>query len=172
MSTPPSAPDRFRRLLTLLGVLWLILAGAILSFQLGGPAAIEIEWVTETEFETAGFNIYRGDSPDGDFAQINERLIPSQGDPASGYTYTYRDRGVVPGRTYFYRLEEVELDNSRSSYDVGSGVDPVMETWATLLAAVSMIVGLFLLTLSRRQEHSVWKPARSQDLTQMSSGEY
>lgn len=172
MATRHAAPDRSKFFLLLLGALWLVLAGAILYTQLAGPAEIEIEWVTETEFETAGFNIYRSESPAGSFVQINERLIPSQGDPAAGSAYAFLDRGVMAGQTYYYRLEEVEFNNSRSSYDVGSGTDPVMELWAVLLAAASVIVGLFLLTMSLRQERSEWKQAKSQDLTQMSSGEY
>lgn len=166
------AQDNSKRILLLLGMLWLILGAAILYAQLSGPAEIEIAWVTETEFETAGFNIFRSDDPDGEYSQINDQLVPSQGDPASGFSYTYMDSGVEPGRTYYYRLQEVEFDNSRQFYDVGSGVDPVIEPWAIILAAVSLVVGLFLLAIGLRPEKDVWMQSRPQDLTQMSSGEY
>ena len=76
--------------------------------QVAGSPSIEVEWETETEFETAGYNIYRSDSEDGEFVKINQRLIPSKADPTSGAQYTYIDSDIIPGNTYFYRLEDVE----------------------------------------------------------------
>jgi hypothetical protein len=131
--------------LLLLGVLWLLLGGYILYAQFSRPAMIQIEWQTETEFNTAGFNIYRSDTPDGEFVQINPQLIPSQADPASGASYLYEDDQVEAGRTYFYKLEDVEYSNVRQQHDVIAGEAPTVELWALVLAAISLVLGLALI---------------------------
>lgn len=73
---------------------------------------IIISWSTATEFETAGYFIYRSLAPDGDYERINDGLIPSSGDAVSGADYSYTDRDVLPGFTYYYILEEVEMGGS------------------------------------------------------------
>lgn len=144
---------RPERIFLLLGLLWLGLAVAILVTQLVTPPKIEIRWVTETEFETAGFNIYRSEAADGEFVQINETLIPSASDPASGSSYQYVDEDVEAGKTYYYRLEDVEYDSSSQQHEVLSRAVPRIESWAVILAAVCALVGVFLLgnQLRRRE---------------------
>ncbi|MCA9979898.1 MAG: hypothetical protein KDD89_03680 [Anaerolineales bacterium] len=134
-------------LLLFIGVLWLLLGGYILYAQFSRPAVIQIDWQTETEFDTAGFNIFRSDSPEGEFVQINEQLIPSQADPASGASYTYVDTNVEAGQTYFYKLEDVEYSNVRQQHDTIAGQAPTVEVWALILAAVSLVLGLALIAM-------------------------
>ena len=172
MATQEVTQKPNNRLLIILGILWLLLAGGIVYSQLSGPASIEIEWVTETEFETAGFNLYRSEEPDGEFVQINDQLIPSEGDPASGASYSYADKSVIPNQAYYYQLEEVEYDNSRERYDVGAGQSNTWEWWVLLLVGISVIVGLFLLITAYRQEKKTWGHPEPQDPPQMSSGKY
>jgi hypothetical protein len=81
-----------------------LLAGCDCSQQ-----AVTIRWTTESEFNTAGFNLYRSANEDGPFtAKVNDRLIPARDDPALGGEYVYTDTQVVAGGTYYYQLEEVE----------------------------------------------------------------
>jgi hypothetical protein len=70
---------------------------------------IELEWTTATETDTAGFNLYRGERPEGPFVKINDAMIPSSPDPLVGGQYHYSDHDVVPGKTYYYQLEDVEF---------------------------------------------------------------
>ena len=70
---------------------------------------IIIRWSTETEVNTAGFNVYRGPSEDGPWEKINQRLIPGSPDPLRGGSYVFTDTNVIAGVTYWYELEEVEL---------------------------------------------------------------
>jgi hypothetical protein len=74
--------------------------------QPGQP--IVIRWSTETEVNTAGFNLYRASREDGPWEKINERLIPGAPDPLRGGTYVFTDTEVIAGQTYWYELEEVE----------------------------------------------------------------
>ena len=70
---------------------------------------IVIRWSTETEVNTAGFNVYRAESEDGPWVKINPALIPGSPDPIRGGSYVFTDTNVLAGVTYWYDLEEIEL---------------------------------------------------------------
>ncbi len=70
---------------------------------------IFIRWSTETEVNTAGFNVYRSLSQEGPWEKINPRLIPGSPDPLRGGSYVFTDTNVIAGVAYWYELEEVEL---------------------------------------------------------------
>jgi len=71
-----------------------------------------VEWTTESEVDVAGFNLYRSESPDGPYVKTNPALIPGASDPLLGGKYTYTDTNVVAGQTYYYKLEDVDLDGT------------------------------------------------------------
>jgi hypothetical protein len=75
------------------------------------PRAIVLRWETATELDNLGFNLYRAESADGPFTQINASLIPSLVPPGSptGAEYIFRDRTAQPGVKYFYKLESVDV---------------------------------------------------------------
>lgn len=135
--------------LIFLGVAWLVLGGVIFTYQYNRQPTIVIEWQTESEYNTAGFNVYRSADPAGEFVQINSQLIPSQGDTTSGASYQYEDTQIEWGQLYYYKLEDVEYSNVRQQHDVIS--DKVeFEWWVLLLVAVSLLIGLILLSTGIR----------------------
>ncbi len=71
---------------------------------------ITIRWSTETEVNTAGFNVWRSLNEDGPWEKINPRLIPGSPDPVRGGSYAFTDTQVIAGVTYWYELEEIELN--------------------------------------------------------------
>jgi hypothetical protein len=76
-------------------------------------APVRVTWKTETEMNTAGFNLYRGTSPDGPFeTRVNAELIPPSSDPLTGKEYTYVDSSAQGGVTYYYELQEVERNGT------------------------------------------------------------
>ncbi len=75
----------------------------------GGDGYIGVEWETASEIDNAGFNIHRGLGKEGPSAQLNEGLIPAQGDELQGASYSLIDEDVTPGLTYYYWLEDVDL---------------------------------------------------------------
>lgn len=79
-------------------------------------AVVVVEWKTASELDTAGFNLYRSDSPDGAFERVNEALIPASIDPLTGGSYSYEDQNALPETVYYYQLEEVQTDGSSSRY--------------------------------------------------------
>ncbi len=82
-----------------------------LSYFAADPADAQVvlRWETESEVENAGFNIYRSESIDGPFTQINESLIPAQGTPTEGAFYEFTDTDVQNRKTYYYKLEDIDF---------------------------------------------------------------
>ena len=73
---------------------------------------VRIEWMTESEVHTLGFNLLRQDLTDPENGQIiNEQLILAQGSPISGTSYHYMDRDIQPGNYYIYHLQEINNNN-------------------------------------------------------------
>jgi len=76
------------------------------------PSLVIVEWTTESEVDLAGFNLYRSESPAGPYVKVNTALIPGASDPLLGGQYAYTDTNVVAGQTYYYKLEDVDLDGT------------------------------------------------------------
>jgi hypothetical protein len=77
-----------------------------------GDREVTLIWRTESEVDTAGFNIYRGivrrgKSGTTEMEKINDALIPANGSATSGSEYTYIDENAKNGVTYIYQLEDV-----------------------------------------------------------------
>jgi hypothetical protein len=148
------------RLYIILGLLWLGLAAVILVTEFRQPSTIVIEWETETEFDTAGFNIYRAEAVNADCAQlktdayeqINDVLIPSSADPASGAAYSYTDANVSAGQQYCYVLEDVEFGQQTEQHPPFIGETRQVQWPALLIAAVSVVAGLALLVTGIKRE--------------------
>ena len=77
--------------------------------------AVLLTWETATEADTAGFHLWRADSEAGIYARITQALVPSQGDATHGAAYAFTDSNVTAGATYFYKLEDVDLEG-RSTF--------------------------------------------------------
>lgn len=84
--------------------------------RLGSPARVLVTWETASEVGTAGFFLYRSESPDGPFSLLNETPILAVGDPLVGGDYSQEDREVVWGRRYYYQLEEIEESGGRNRH--------------------------------------------------------
>jgi hypothetical protein len=94
---------------------------------------VRVTWETASELDNVGFNLWRGVSPDGPDTKLNDLLIPSQslGNPG-GFTYTWDDDAdLVPGTTYYYWVEDVDVNNVATRHGPVS-VDFVVPTAVTL----------------------------------------
>ena len=67
-----------------------------------------IEWRTVSEINTEGFNLWCSQTEDGQYVKLNATLIPAQGSPTIGASYSYVDDTVANGATYYYKLEDVD----------------------------------------------------------------
>jgi len=121
------------------------------------PAAsmVTIEWSTASELNTAGFNLYRGTSPDGPFSQVNVNLIPASPDPLVGGSYVFTDTDVMAGQVYYYQLEDVEISGSASRHGPIEVKAERSENTDLLLAVGFLgaaIIGLVTLTPKRQAD--------------------
>lgn len=101
----------------------------------GAPGHISVAWATGSEINTAGFNLYRSDSAQGPYVRINSELIPASNDALAGANYQYLDENTVAGHTYYYQLEDVELNGASvrhpavevtAAYSAASGGEPLV----------------------------------------------
>lgn len=102
---------------------------------------IIIRWSTETEVNTAGFNVFRSLAEDGPWEKINLRLIPGSPDPLRGGSYVFTDTNVIAGVTYWYELEEIELSGQATRLERTSAT----AQRAGLLSGLQCASGLGLL---------------------------
>ena len=82
-----------------------------------GNRVITINWTTESEVDNAGFNIYRAEEENGEYIQINDSLISSEGSPTEGASYEVVDEDVMNRFTYYYKLEDIDLNGTSTMHD-------------------------------------------------------
>jgi hypothetical protein len=148
--------DRVRFALPALGIVWLLLAGLIVIVQLGRVPRIEITWLTETEFDTAGFNVWRSDSPQGEYQKLNDQLIPGAPDASAGAEYRFVDDQVESGKVYYYKLEDVAYDNSLVQHETISASAQGASRIALGMAFACALIGsvlIFSSAIGRTQEN-------------------
>jgi hypothetical protein len=144
-------------------LLWLLVGIAYLGAIVAGLLAwkgyqetsVLLEWTTASELDTAGFNVYRGQNPDGPYQKINRNLIPSSPDPITGGDYQYADNGVEPGQTYYYQLEEVEINGGTSRYgprEVEARVGGRGELIVALGLAITGLTGTIVMLRGRMRD--------------------
>ena len=85
-----------------------------------GNHSVTLIWVTETEIDNAGFNIYRAGA-DGVFVKINAEIIPAQGTSASGAVYQFVDSSAQNRQAYSYKLEDVDLNGAATQHGPVTG---------------------------------------------------
>lgn len=72
--------------------------------------AIEVSWNTASELDNLGFNVLRATAADGVQVKLNDSLIAAQAlGSAAGASYSFVDATALPGVTYFYWLESVDI---------------------------------------------------------------
>jgi hypothetical protein len=115
-----------------------------------------IRWSTESEVDTLGFMIFRGENEEGPFdVQVNEEEITSLGQVVSGADYQIVDRNVIPGTTYYYQLQEIQLDGNLEMYgpimNVAKRSGIVEMIFSVALLAALFIVGRKKMLTSREE---------------------
>jgi hypothetical protein len=89
---------------------------------------VSLTWVTESETEAMGFNIYRSENANvSDSYKINNSIIPAT-NTSQQHTYNVVDsENLIVGNTYYYWLESVDL----TGYSVMNGPVNVTLTGGT-----------------------------------------
>lgn len=82
-----------------------------------GSGKVTLIWITESETDNLGFNLYRGVNKNGEFLMLNTELIAGHGSTSERHDYSYVDKNVVNGVSYYYKLEDVDYAGKAKLYD-------------------------------------------------------
>ena len=96
---------------------------ASFSAQAEGGGVL-VEWVTKTEIDNVGFNLYRSTGTGGTYLKLNPEIIPGLLSSVNGRAYTFYDENVTPGNVYCYQLEDIDLQGERTMHG------PVCVDWS------------------------------------------
>ncbi|OFZ49688.1 MAG: hypothetical protein A2381_05655 [Bdellovibrionales bacterium RIFOXYB1_FULL_37_110] len=81
----------------------------------GYNAAVVLKWKTGLEFQHKGFNVYRSSAPESGYIQINNSLIRNNIlDSTLHGDYHFVDTAVVNNETYYYMLEDIAQNGTRT----------------------------------------------------------
>ncbi len=106
------------------------LASFYAEFDKSSGDCIKITWETATEVDTIGFQLWRSLDRNGDYHLISGSFTASQSvTESAGASYSYVDCDVYKDTdtTYYYKLEEIDLDNTQGNKFYGP-IGPVTET--------------------------------------------
>ena len=82
----------------------------LISFEATGvEQSVLLSWKTAAEPGNAGFHLLRAEAAEGDYRRITAALIPAEGNEFTGADYEWIDAEVEGGRTYWYKLEDIDL---------------------------------------------------------------
>lgn len=80
---------------------------------------VTVKWSTGTELDLVGFNVLRSNKRKGEYKPVNAELIPAKAPgQLHGASYKFKDKGLVPGKRYFYKLELVGMGGGSERSDV------------------------------------------------------
>lgn len=117
-------------------------------------ADVTLTWKTASELNTAGFNIYRGESGEEVTQRLNQTTIPPADDSFRGAEYKYVDHNAKPNTQYYYKIEEIELSGKSNFYGpiehTAKGTGNLEYALVILLSVVSLAGMLFLFYDRRR----------------------
>ena len=137
----------------------LMLLGAIViglsAWEQMHRSTVLVEWSTSSELNTAGFNVYRlneaGDQP----IKLNEHIIPAAPDPLVGGDYVFKDENMLPGQTFYYRLEEVEIGGGTREFgpiEVYTKKGGRLELALSIVFLILFFVGVVMLIRSGKEK--------------------
>ncbi|KAA3606498.1 MAG: T9SS C-terminal target domain-containing protein [Calditrichaeota bacterium] len=83
-----------------------------------------LSWGTESEVDNIGFEIYRRDSDNSEFSLIasyrTHEVLKGAGNSSLPIDYSFVDDNVVVGKTYTYKLVDVDADLFETAHEVVS----------------------------------------------------
>lgn len=122
-----------------------------------GPQSVQLTWQTASEMDSAGFHLWRSENRDWGYEKITDALIPAEGSPTQGASYTFDDKTAKPGKTYYYKLEDVGTGGSRSYYGPVSAqmsaAIPALSGGGLLLAGAALAGAGVAILRRRRKDH-------------------
>jgi len=87
---------------------------------IAGDCKVTLNWVTESEVNNLGFIILRSVEKEGDYQEISShqynRDLMGAGNSSNRHEYSYTDRNLINGVTYYYKLVDVDFNGVRTEH--------------------------------------------------------
>lgn len=89
----------------------------IASFNaIGDYGKVILQWATESEIDNQGFYVYRSEERNGNYTKLNNQMIPGHQTTNERHEYSYEDKTVEEGKTYYYKLVSLDIDGKVNEY--------------------------------------------------------
>jgi Peptidase family C25 len=75
-----------------------------------------VQWTTDAEVGTIGFNLLRKDHGSKAFIQLNQHLLPAEPTVNDGATYSFVDQTAQVGESYIYKIAEIDARGYNNNY--------------------------------------------------------
>ena len=75
-----------------------------------------VKWVTASEVNNFGFDVFRGDNEEGPFIKINESTISGAGNSDIPNQYEFVDETIEVGEVYWYYVESISMSGQREKF--------------------------------------------------------
>ena len=135
-------------------LLIVVIAMGLFARKSSTEARVEIEWSTASELDTVGFNIFRSENETDPGIQVNSELIPASQDAQAGANYQFTDAHVIPGKVYYYYLEDVSSDGilrKHGPVTVKAESSGLLEWGLTGAFALIILLGIIILVWPKRK---------------------
>jgi hypothetical protein len=142
-------------LLCLLGLVFALLV--FYTVQANADVRVVVEWSTASELDTVGFNLYRSETSSGPGILLNGELIPAAEDSQTGGEYSFTDDDVIPGRKYYYFLEDVSftgLMNRHGPVEVKAQPNGKTMLFLVIGLGILLLISLAVYTWPRRRKRA------------------
>src|SRR5690606_19313631 len=73
-------------------------------------------WTTASEQDNFGFDVYRGDTENGEFTKLTQEPILGAGTSDETHKYEFRDDTIDPCREYWYYVEGISTNGNREKF--------------------------------------------------------
>ena len=77
---------------------------------------VVVQWSTSTQVGTLAFYLLRQDEAGGEFQKVVDHPLPAVLQAPMGADYRFVDTGAVPGKTYQYKLKEIDAFGRNNTY--------------------------------------------------------
>ena len=71
------------------------------------------KWTLASEPDNFGFDVFRGDSEEGEFTKLNKEPILGAGTTDESSRYSWRDDSIDPCKDYWYYVESISTSGVR-----------------------------------------------------------
>lgn len=75
-----------------------------------------VKWVTGSEVNNFGFDVFRGDKEEGPFIKVNGNTIPGAGSTDTPSRYEFIDDTIEEGKAYWYYVESISMSGHREKF--------------------------------------------------------